>query len=158
MTYKACPGTCGKTLVPALATAPGVVSDNGLTWTYHIRPSVKFEDGTTVTSQDVKYAVERTFDRSVLTNGPSYFAVLLGGNAAKYPGPYKDQSKNLMGLTAVNTPNPTTIVFHLAHPFSDFNYVVTIPQTPRCRRTRTPAPNTSCTRNPPGRTSSRATS
>ena len=106
-----------------------MVGDNGLTWTYHIRPGVKFEDGTTVTSQDVKYAVERTFDRSVLTNGPSYFAVLLGGNAAKYPGPYKDRSKNLMGLTAVTTPNPTTIVFHLAKPFSDFNYVVTIPQT-----------------------------
>jgi len=129
MGYKSCPGACGKTLVPGLATAPGVVGDNGLTWTYHIRAGVKFEDGTTVTSQDVKYAVERTFDRSVLTNGPSYFAVLLGGNAAKYPGPYKDRSKNLMGLTAVTTPDPTTIVFHLAHPFADFNYVVTIPQT-----------------------------
>jgi peptide/nickel transport system substrate-binding protein len=129
MGYKSCPGTCGKTLVPGLASAPGVVSSNGLTWTYHIRPGVKFEDGTTVTSQDVKYAVERTFDRSVLTNGPSYFAVLLGGNAAKYPGPYKDRSKNLMGLTAITTPNPTTIVFKLAHPFADFNYVVTIPQT-----------------------------
>jgi peptide/nickel transport system substrate-binding protein len=129
MTFKACPGACGKTVVPALATAPGVVSDKGLTWTYHIRSGVKFEDGTTVTSQDVKYAVERTFDRTVLPNGPSYFAVLLGGNAAKYPGPYKDRSKNLMGLTAVTTPNPTTVVFHLAHPFSDFNYVVTIPQS-----------------------------
>src|SRR5882757_8789430 len=129
MTYKACPGACGKTIVPGLATAPGVVSDNGLTWTYHLRSGVKFEDGTTVTSQDVKYAVERTFDRSVLPNGPSYFSVLLGGNAAKYPGPYKDRSKNLMGLTAVTTPNATTVVFHLAHPFSDFNYVVTIPQS-----------------------------
>jgi peptide/nickel transport system substrate-binding protein len=129
MGYKSCPGACGKTLVPGLAAAPGVVGDKGLTWTYHIRSGVKFEDGTAVTSQDVKYAVERTFDRSVLTNGPSYFAVLLGGNAAKYPGPYKDRSKNLMGLTAITTPNSTTIVFHLAHPFADFNYVVTIPQT-----------------------------
>ena len=60
-------------LVPALATAPGAVADNGLTWTYHIKPGVKFEDGTAVTSQDVKYAVERTFDRGVLPNGPSYF-------------------------------------------------------------------------------------
>ena len=50
MTYKSCPGTCGKTLVPALATAPGVVSDNGLTWTYHLKSGVKFEDGTPVTS------------------------------------------------------------------------------------------------------------
>jgi peptide/nickel transport system substrate-binding protein len=128
-TYKNCPGACGRQLVPALATSLGVVGDNGLTWTYHLRSGVKFQDGAPVTSQDVKYAVERTFDRGVLTNGPSYFANLLGGNAAKYPGPYKDRSKNLMGLTAIDTPDSTTVVFHLAHPFSDFDYVVSIPQS-----------------------------
>ena len=129
MTYKACPGQCGLALVPGLATAPGVVSDKGLTWTYHIKSGVKFEDGSTVTSADVKYAVERTFDRAVLANGPSYFANLLGGNAAKYPGPFKNRSKNLMGLTAITTPDPTTVVFHLNRPFADFNYVVAFPQT-----------------------------
>ena len=129
MTFKNCPGACGNTLVPALATAPGVASNNGLTWTYHIKSGVKFQDGTPVTSQDVKYAVERTFDRGVLPNGPNYFQVLLGGNAAKYPGPYKDRSKNLMGLTAIDTPDSTTVAFHLAKPFSDFDYLVTIPQT-----------------------------
>ena len=129
MTYKNCPGACGKTLIPALATAPGTVSNNGLTWTYHIKSGYKFQDGTPVTSQDVKYAVERTFDRGVLTNGPSYFAVHLGGNAATYPGPYKDRAKNLMGLTAIDTPDASTIVFHLKAPFSDFDYVAAIPQT-----------------------------
>ncbi len=69
MTYKSCPGSCGLQVVPDLATGPGVVSDNGLTWTYHIQPDVKFEDGTTVTSQDVKYAVERTFDRGLFPSG-----------------------------------------------------------------------------------------
>jgi peptide/nickel transport system substrate-binding protein len=129
MTYKSCPGQCGLQVVPDLATGPGVVSDNGLTWTYHIQPDVKFEDGTTVTSQDVKYAVERTFDRGLFPLGPAYFTFLLGGNAATYPGPYKDRAKNEFGLTAVTTPNPTTIVFHLAKPFADFNYVAAIPQT-----------------------------
>ena len=129
MTYKSCPGKCGLQVVPDLATGPGVVTDNGLTWTYHIQPDVKFEDGTTVTSADVKYAVERTFDRSVLPLGPSYFPLLLKPQSPAYPGPYKDRSKNLMGLNAVQTPNATTIVFHLAKPFADFNYVVAIPQT-----------------------------
>ncbi len=73
MTYKSCPGTCGLQVVPDLATGPGVVSDNGLTWTYHIQPDVKFEDGTTVTSADVKYAIERTFDRGLFPLGPAYF-------------------------------------------------------------------------------------
>ena len=77
MTYKSCPGACGLQVVPDLATGPGIVSNNGLTWTYHIQPNVKFEDGTTVTSADVKYAVERTFDRALFPLGPSYFSLLL---------------------------------------------------------------------------------
>jgi peptide/nickel transport system substrate-binding protein len=129
-TYKRCPGyTCGNTLVPGLATALGTPSDGGKVWTYHLKSGVKFEDGTPVTSQDVKYAVERTFDRTVLPNGPSYLASLLGGNAASYPGPFKNRSKNLMGLTAVTTPDASTIVFHLKQPFADWNYVVAFPQT-----------------------------
>jgi peptide/nickel transport system substrate-binding protein len=129
MTYKSCPGQCGLQVVPDLATGPGVVTNNGLTWTYHIKPNVKFEDGTTVTSSDVKYAVERTFDRSVLPLGPSYFPLLLAPQTPAYPGPFKDRSKNIMGLKAVQTPNATTVVFHLAKPFADFNYVTAIPQT-----------------------------
>ncbi len=127
MTYKSCPGSCGLQLTPALATAPGVVSGHGLLWTYHIKPNIKFEDGATVTSSDVKYAVERTYARNVLTNGPTYFQVLL--KDPTYPGPYKDRAKNLMGLTSVTTPNPTTVVFHLAKPFADFDYIAAIPQT-----------------------------
>ena len=128
-TYKSCPGSCGQQIVPALATALGVPSDGNRTWTYHIKSGVTFEDGTPVTSQDVKYAVERTFDRKVLPNGPSYFSSLLAGNAATYPGPFKDRAKNLMGLTSVDTPDASTIVFHLNQPFADFDYVVAFPQT-----------------------------
>ena len=128
-TYKACPGSCGLAVVPGLATALGTPSNGNKTWTFHLKSGVKFSDGTPVTSSDVKYAVERTFDRTVLPNGPSYFASLLAGNAAKYPGPFKDRSKNLMALTAITTPNPTTIVFNLKEPFADFNYVTAFPQT-----------------------------
>ena len=128
-TYKACTGACGDQVVPALATALGTATDSNKTWTYHIKSGVKFEDGSPVTSQDVKYAVERTFDRTVLPNGPSYFASLLAGNAATYPGPFKDRAKNVMALTAIDTPDPTTIVFHLKQPFASFNYVVAFPQT-----------------------------
>jgi peptide/nickel transport system substrate-binding protein len=126
-TYKSCPGTCGNALVPGLATNTGVVSSDGLTWTYTLKSGVTFPDGTPVTSQDVKYAVERTYDRSVLANGPSYFSTLLADPT--YPGPYKDRAKNLMGLTSITTPNNLTVVFHLLKPFPDFPYVVAFPQT-----------------------------
>ena len=126
-TYKSCPGTCGAQVVPDLATDMGTVSDNGLTWTFHIQPNVKYEDGTVVTTQDVKYAIERTYDRSVMANGPTYYQVLLAD--PKYPGPYKDRAKNLMGLTSVQTPNATTIVFHLLAPFPDLPYVLAFPNS-----------------------------
>jgi peptide/nickel transport system substrate-binding protein len=124
MTYKSCPGTCGNELVPDLATAPGAVSDNGLTWTYHIKPNVHFENGDLVTSQDVKYGIERSFAKDVLPNGPNYYSLLLQGGSS-YLGPYKDPA----GLSSIDTPNSTTIVFHLTTPFSDFDYVNAIPQS-----------------------------
>jgi peptide/nickel transport system substrate-binding protein len=130
MTYKSAPGKAGLQVVPDLATAPGTPSANGLVWTYHIKPNVKFSDGTTVTSADVKYAVERTFAKTVLPLGPVYFQTLLGGNAATYKGPYtKGANGGANGLTAVTTPNSTTIQFHLKAPFADFNYIAAIPQT-----------------------------
>jgi peptide/nickel transport system substrate-binding protein len=126
ITYKSCPGTCGDEIVPGLATSLGQVSDNGLTWTYHLKHGVTYQDGTPVTSADIKYAVERTFDRTVLANGPSYYSVLLKGGST-YPGPYKDKSKG--GLASIVTPDKYTVVFHLATPYPDFNYVVAFSNT-----------------------------
>ena len=127
VTYKSVPGPAGNTITPDLATSLGQVSSNGLTWTYHLKPNIKFEDGTTVTSKDVKYAVERTYAKDVLPNGPSYFKLLL--KDPNYPGPYKDKTPGKMGLTSITTPDASTIVFHLAKPFSEFDYVVALPQT-----------------------------
>jgi peptide/nickel transport system substrate-binding protein len=126
-TYKSCPGSCGLQVVPDLATDMGTVSSDGMTWTFHIQSDVKFENGTVVTAQDVKYAIERTYDRSVLGNGPTYYQVLLTDPG--YPGPYQDRSKNLMGLTAIGTPNATTLVFHLQFPFPDLPYVLAFPNS-----------------------------
>ncbi len=125
VTYRACPGNCGLQLVPGLATGLGQVSADGLTWTYHLKHGVKFEDGTPVTAQDVKYAVERGYDKSVLSSGTYYFQNLLTDSG--YPGPYKDRAKNLTGLSSVTTPDPYTIQFHLQSPFPDFDHVMALP-------------------------------
>jgi peptide/nickel transport system substrate-binding protein len=119
LTYKSCTGGCGDTLAPGIATGLGQVSDKGLVWTYHIKQGLKFEDGSPITAADVKYAVERTYDRSVMDNGPTYFQTILAD--PKYPGPYKDPKGN---LTSITTPDPYTIQFHLLAPFPDFDYVV----------------------------------
>jgi peptide/nickel transport system substrate-binding protein len=129
MTYRSCPGACGRELEPGLATGPGTVSANGLVWTFHLKSGIRFSDGQPVTSQDVKYAVERTFARSVLGTGPDVFPTILAPQVPAYQGPYRGGSSALMGLKAVITPNSTTVEFRLARPFADFNYVAAMPQT-----------------------------
>ncbi len=57
-------------LVGDLATEPAVPTDGGKTWKYTLRSGVKYQDGTTVTSKDVKYAIERPFAQDVINGGP----------------------------------------------------------------------------------------
>ncbi|MEU8485570.1 ABC transporter substrate-binding protein [Streptomyces sp. NPDC048641] len=127
MTFKPDAGEKGNTLVPDLASAPGKPSDGGKTWTYTIRKGLEYQDGTPITSKDVKYAVERSnFARDVLSLGPNYFQQFLAGGS-KYKGPYKDKSDE--GLKSIETPDDTTIVFHLDRAFQEFDYLVATPQT-----------------------------
>jgi peptide/nickel transport system substrate-binding protein len=131
LTFKAAPGNAGLQVVPDLATGPGQVSADGLTWTYHLKPGIKYEDGTTVSSKDVKYAIERSanFASDTLPNGPTYFANYLAPQTPPYPGAFKDTTPGKQGLQSITTPDDTTIVFHLAQKFSDFDYLVTSPET-----------------------------
>ncbi|MFE9451243.1 ABC transporter substrate-binding protein [Streptomyces sp. NPDC006739] len=127
MTFQPAPGEKGNTLVPDLAASKGVSSDGGKTWTYKLRAGLKYQDGTPITSKDVKYAVERSnFARDVLSLGPNYFQQYMQ-DGDKYKGPYKD--KDPKGLSSIETPDDTTIVFHLNRSFQEFDYLVAAPQT-----------------------------
>jgi peptide/nickel transport system substrate-binding protein len=127
LTFKPAAGKDGLTVVPDLATGLGKASADAKTWTYTIRSGLKYDDGTPITTKDIKYAIERSnFAPEALSNGPTYFkSYLVGGD--KYQGPYKDKNPN--GLASIETPNDTTIVFHLAKPFADFDYLATFSQT-----------------------------
>ncbi|NUR99525.1 MAG: ABC transporter substrate-binding protein [Kribbellaceae bacterium] len=127
MTFAAKPGAEGAKPVPDLAEAPGVPSDGAKTWTYKIRKGIKFEDGTPVTSKDVKYAVARSLDKATLPNGPTYFNDFLLDIPKGY-SVYKD--KTLAGVAkAIETPDDNTIVFHLNKPFASFDYFAQLPST-----------------------------
>ncbi len=137
LTYAQKPGAAGLQLVPDLATDLGTVSPDGLTWTFHIRQGVKFQDGSTVTSQDVKYAVERSnWGQDTLVNGPAYFMQYVQDNT-KYAGPYKDKNPN-DGVSGIITPDNNTIEFKLTQKFADFPYLAALPSTapvPRAKDT-----------------------
>lgn len=124
--FKEAPGAASTQVVPDLAQSLGKSENGNKTWTYKLRPDVKFEDGTVVTSKDVKYAVERTFDRDVLPNGPEYFSSLMD---PKYPGAFKDKSPDKLGLKDIETPDDQTIVFKLRSAFPDFDYMLTMGMT-----------------------------
>jgi peptide/nickel transport system substrate-binding protein len=126
MMAKSAPGKEGAQVTPDLAEAPGQSSDNAKTWTYKIRKGVKFDDGTEVTSADVKYAVLRSTDKQTFPNGPAYWDALLDLPSG-YKGPYK--TPNMNTDSAIETPDEYTIVFHMKQPFAAFDYLAQQPDT-----------------------------
>jgi peptide/nickel transport system substrate-binding protein len=129
MAYKVgAPGAPSTQVVPGLASAAPTVSADGKTWTVTIRSGQKFSNGEAITSKDVKYAIERAYAiDSVNPAGPEYWPSLL--EDPKYPGPYKDKAADHLGLTSIDTPDDTTLIFHLQAQYADFPYVLTMPQT-----------------------------
>jgi len=126
MMFNAAPGKEGNQLVPDLAEGPGKASGDAKTWTYKLRKGVKFDDGTEVTSADVKYAVLRSTDKQTFPNGPAYWEGLLDLPKG-YKGPYK--TPNMNTDSAIETPDKYTIVFHAKAPFAAFDYLAQQPDT-----------------------------
>jgi peptide/nickel transport system substrate-binding protein len=126
MMFKSAPGQEGNQLVPDLAESPGQGSQDAKTWTYKLRKGVKFDDGTEVTSADVKYAVLRSTDKQTFPNGPAYWDALLDLPSG-YKGPYK--TPNMNTDSAIETPDKYTIVFHTKQPFAAFDYLAQQPDT-----------------------------
>ncbi|MGC9669089.1 ABC transporter substrate-binding protein [Planosporangium sp. 12N6] len=117
------PGKDGLLLEPDMAEALPEISADKLTYTFKLKKGLKFEDGTPVTSKDVKYGIERTWAQDVLSGGPTYLKEMLD-QGQNYPGPYKDTDPEKLGLKSVQTPDDSTITFKLAQPFSDFPYLL----------------------------------
>ncbi len=114
------PPNSASTLRPDLATAiptnqNGGITDGGKTVTVHIRTGVHFSPPVNreVTAQDVAFALERGANPNVgNAYWPAYFgagspAPLVGSTSPKYKGG---------PLPGIQTPNTTTIVFHLMKP------------------------------------------
>ncbi|MFE4369114.1 ABC transporter substrate-binding protein [Streptomyces sp. NPDC056835] len=113
-------------LVPDLATSLAKVSDGGRTYTYTLRAGITWEDGSPVTSKDIKYGIERIWAKETITGGPVHLRSVLDP-AGTYEGPYKDTAKDKLGLKSIETPNARTIVFKLPLPHSDFEQMLAMP-------------------------------
>ncbi|MFJ5707353.1 ABC transporter substrate-binding protein [Streptomyces sp. NPDC093105] len=120
VTYRAAPGAKGSELVPDLAEDLGTPSNGAKTWTFRLKPGLKYEDGTPITARDIKHNVERSFSPD-LPGGPDYAARYLVG-AKGYQGPAEGRH-----LASVKTPDARTIVFELHTPFAEFPFAATLP-------------------------------
>lgn len=114
------PGSGHAQVVPDLATSLGTPSDNSQVWTFHLKNDIYFSNGQPITSQDVKFGVERSWDPQAGIGSP--YAKTLIAAPASYKGPYVSGS-----LSTIATPDSKTIVFHLKQPYPDFSYAVQEP-------------------------------
>ncbi|MFD3440558.1 ABC transporter substrate-binding protein [Streptomyces sp. NPDC058685] len=126
VSFKPAPGAGSTELVPDLATAKAEISPDGKTYKYTLKDDVTWEDGTPVTSQDIKYGIERTWAQDVISGGPVYLMQVLDPKS-EYKGPYKDKSADKLGLKAIETPDAKTIIFKLPKPNGDFEQMLAMP-------------------------------
>jgi len=104
--------------IPAIAKS-WEVSDDGLTWTFQLRPDVKFHDGKALSSADVIYSIHRLLDPA--TDSPRRnMGLFLAGSQAFADG----KATSIKGLSA---PDAATVIMRLEVPFAPILSVLTMP-------------------------------
>jgi oligopeptide transport system substrate-binding protein len=91
-------------LIPDLAQSYSL-SPDGLTWTFHLRPNLKFSDGTPLTSADAAYSI----DRSLQPATRSGFALTELGAIKDADKLNSGKIKTIIGDSLL-TPDPQTFV------------------------------------------------
>ena len=113
MDYK--PGTTE--LMPDLAESY-TIADDGLTYTFTLRPNLKFHNGRAVTAADVKYSIERAVNPKTQCPGAGYFSMIKG---------YDDAAAGkTTDISGIKTPDDKTVVFTLNHPDATFLHIMAI--------------------------------
>ncbi len=97
------------TIEPQLAQTY-IASPDGLTYTFHLRPHLKFSDGTALTSQDVIYSIYRALSPQISS---------LNGVSLTYLGLIKDAKERTKGTVkslindSLLAPDPNTVIIKL---------------------------------------------
>ena len=86
--------------VEPLLAASYTLSDDGLTYTFTLQPDVTFHSGKALTSEDVKYSIERVFA----------------------PDSQSARKSSFGAIESIETPDPQTVVVTLAEPSISFIY------------------------------------
>jgi ABC-type transport system substrate-binding protein len=106
------PGTT--TLRPGLAESYAL-SEDGLTYTFKLRPGVKFHNGREMTAEDVKYSLDRVTNPATQSPGAGFFGSIAGYDAA-----------GDAGLSGVKVIDPLTVEITLSRPDATFLHVMAL--------------------------------
>jgi peptide/nickel transport system substrate-binding protein len=111
LTYRHVPGPAGTQLVPDLATNLPTPTDGGTTYTFRLRPGVRYSDGRSVRAGDFRRAIERTL-RQRTSNGDAYTGIV---RVASCTATSCDLTRGI-----VTDEQTRTVTFHLREPDPDF--------------------------------------
>ena len=134
-------GPDGTRLVPDLALALPPPSGHGRTYSFHLRPGIRYSTGVLVRPSDVTRSFERLFQLG--SSGVSYYRAI-SGTAACLRAP---RTCDLSGGIAADD-RGGTVTFHLDQPDPDFLYKLTLayadvlPAATPGRQAQTPLPAT----------------
>jgi peptide/nickel transport system substrate-binding protein len=140
VTYRDSTGPSSQDLVPGMADSVPTATNGGKTYKFHLRPNLKYSDGTPVKASDFTNVIKR----ELFLAGPysPFFAGIVGG--AKYQAAKKENAP-LPGIVANDSTGDITVT--LEAPDSKFLYAVALTSvglTPAAK-----SPFKSLTANPP---------
>lgn len=93
-------------IVPGLAES-WETSEDGLTWTFHLRPDLKWSDGSPLTANDFVYSWKRVVDPNTAAPYGSIINVIKG---------FDEAAAGDVDALAVSAPDDNTFVVELANP------------------------------------------
>jgi YVTN family beta-propeller protein len=119
VTLQAASGPSGLRLVPDLALAIPTPTGGGTTYTFRLRPGIRYSDGRQLKAADFRRGIERLF--RVRSGGTTYYAGVVGAPACMR----RPQRCDLSG--GIRTDNASrTVVFRLRAPDPDFLLKLTV--------------------------------
>lgn len=118
------PNEGGNTVVPDLAVSLPTSSGDGLTWTFNIKPNIRYApplQNVTVTSGDFVRALTREADPATTASYPFYYSDITG---------FSDfQSGKAKTISGLSTPSPTQLLVKLDKAIGYFPFIWTLPAT-----------------------------
>jgi YVTN family beta-propeller protein len=107
-------GTQGYTLVPDLATALPLPTDGGRTYTFTLRPGVRYSNGTPVRASDFRRGIQRQL---AIGANPAYYTGITGARRCQA------QPRRCQLAAGITTNDAAgTVTFHLTQADPDFLY------------------------------------